>query len=132
MSIYLLNKTQFSYIIRRINLTKSELRKIFSVKTEFALTEKTTLKTRALLQSTSIIYNFVDPKHIAAKMIAKFFITPSFPGPEKDPYWIIKKRGILVNAMNVAKIWMSTGIQRLMLIITTLYKMFRNSRPNLV
>ena len=93
MSIYLFNETQFSYIMRIINLTKSELRKIFSVKTEFALTEKTTLKTRALLQSTSIIYNFVDPKHIAAKIIAKLFITPSFPEHEKEPYWIIKKTG---------------------------------------
>ena len=120
MSIYLFNETQFSYIIRRINLTKSELRKIFSVKIEFVLTEKTTLKTRALLQSTSIIYNFVDPKHIAVKIIAELFITPSFPEPQKDPIGLSKKRGILVNAMNVAKIWMSTGIQRLMLIITTL------------
>ena len=93
MSIYLLNEIQFSYIIRRIDLTKSELRKIFSVKTEFALTERTTLKTRALLQSTSIMYNFVDPKHIAVKIIAKLFITPSFPEPQKDPYWIIKKTG---------------------------------------
>ena len=80
------NETHFSYIIRRINLTKSEPRKIFPVKTEFALTEKRTLKTRALLQSASIIYNFVDHKHIAAKIIAKLFITPSFPEPEKDPY----------------------------------------------
>ena len=120
MSIYLFNETQFSYIIRRINLTKSELRKIFSVEIEFALTEKTTLKTRALLQSTSIIYNFVDPKHIAVKIIAELFITPSFPERQKDPIGLSKKRGILVNAMNVAKIWMSTGIQRLMLIITTL------------
>ena len=60
MSIYLLNETQFSYIIRRVNLTKSELGKIFSVKTEFALTENKTLKTRALLQSTLIIYNLLQ------------------------------------------------------------------------
>ena len=63
------------------------------MKTEFALTERTTLKTRALLQSTSIMYNFVDPKYIAVKIIAKLFITPSFPEPQKDPYWIIKKTG---------------------------------------
>ena len=123
------NETQFSYIIRRINLTKSE---IFSVKTEFALTEKTTLKTRALLQSMSIICNFVDPKHIAVKIIAKLFITPSFPEPEKDRYWIIKKTGHIGKCHECGKDLDEYCIQRLMLIITTLYKMFGNSRPNLV
>ena len=93
MSIYLFNETQFSYIIRRIKLTKSELRKTFSVKIEFALKEKTTLKTRALLQSTSIIYNFVDPKHIAVKIIAELFITPSFPEPQKGSLLDYQKNG---------------------------------------
>ena len=87
---------------------KSELRKIFLVKAAFAHTEETALTIRALFQSTSIISNFVHPKYIAVKTIPKLLIKPFFPEPQKDPYWISVKRGILVNIMDVAKIWMST------------------------
>lgn len=80
-------------LLQQTYLKKSELKKIFSEKVQFAVTEKITLKSRALLQQTSIVSNFVHPKHITVKIIDKLPMKSFMPEPQNNPYWIVKEAG---------------------------------------
>ena len=92
-----------SHLLQQLYLTKNELQKIFHQKVTIS-NESIKLTNRAILQSTSALTWMVVPPQENVLLNQSLPAKPFMPEPQNDSCWLLKRKGIYQNVMDITAI----------------------------
>ena len=98
-----LNVCESSHLLQQAYLTKNELLNIFNQKVPIS-NENIKLTNRAILQSTSTLTRMAVPPQENVPLNQSLPAKPFMPEPQNDPCWLLKRKGIYQNVMDITAI----------------------------